>query len=303
MKRVQGLDTRVPVVRATVAALIAIGLVACGGGTADDSIGSLRLIGEQRIPLRQAFQGTVVGGLSGIDYDAASDNWIMISDDKGDLSPPRFYTAKLRYDERQFSAVDLREVTFFKQADGSQYPNRTQYATRGGEVADPEAIRFDPRDGSIWWTSEGDRALGLHPFFRHVRRDGSHIETLPTPDMFKMVRDQQSGSRQNLSYESLTFATDGGSLWQTMEGPIYQDGAPTTANAGAVARVSRYDRSGKMLAQYAYQVGAVPFVPSPGGVAENGVAEMLAIDDHRFLVLERTVVQTAPANALKFAAR
>ncbi|MGH8807935.1 MAG: esterase-like activity of phytase family protein, partial [Noviherbaspirillum sp.] len=49
--------------------------------------------------------------------------------------------------------------------------------------------------------------------------------------------------------------------------------------------------------------GAVPFVPSPGGVAENGVAEMLAIDDHRFLVLERTVVQTAPANALKFAAR
>lgn len=282
---------------------IAFGLAACGGDQAEDSVGSLRLIGEQRIPFRQAFEGTVVGGLSGIDYDAASDSWIMISDDKGDLSPARFYTARLDYDARQFKSVDLRGVTFFKQANGSLHPNRTQYAARGGELIDPEAIRFDPSDGSIWWTSEGDRALGLHPFIRQAKKDGSVIGTLPTPGMFKMSSTQQTGARQNLSYEALTFAKDGNSVWQVMEGPTYQDGAPTTASTGAVTRISRYGRDGKVLMQYAYSIDAVPFAPSPGGVAENGVSEMLAVNDHQFLLLERAVVQTSAAGAFKFSLR
>jgi hypothetical protein len=56
-------------------------------GTADITISSLRFIGEQRLPWRQPFQGTVVGGLSGIDYDAANDEWVMISDDRSQINP------------------------------------------------------------------------------------------------------------------------------------------------------------------------------------------------------------------------
>ena len=48
-------------------------LTACAPMTATkappESVASLRFIGEQRLPWRQQFQDTMVGGLSGIDYD------------------------------------------------------------------------------------------------------------------------------------------------------------------------------------------------------------------------------------------
>ena len=50
----------------------AIVLSACASFPHDAPIAGLRLIGEQRIALKQAFEGTTVGGLSGIDYDAAN---------------------------------------------------------------------------------------------------------------------------------------------------------------------------------------------------------------------------------------
>ncbi|MEO5933577.1 MAG: esterase-like activity of phytase family protein, partial [Duganella sp.] len=48
--------------------------------TAPDTVSSMRLIGEQRLPWRMQFGDTMVGGLSGIDYDAARGDWVMISD-------------------------------------------------------------------------------------------------------------------------------------------------------------------------------------------------------------------------------
>ncbi|MES2258648.1 MAG: esterase-like activity of phytase family protein [Pseudomonadota bacterium] len=276
------------------ASLISMALAACGGADPEATVGSLRLIGEQRIALKQNFNNSVVGGLSGIDYDPVSGNWIMISDDKSDLSPARYYTAKLTYDQNAFSAVALTDVTYFKQADGSYYPNKVQFAANGGvgAVVDPESIRFDPKDRSIWWTSEGDRTLNLQPFVRHIQADGT-LATLPTPAMFSVSPTQTKGSRLNLSYEAMTFSADGESLWMALEGPTYEDGTPPTASAGALTRISRYDRAGKMLAQYAYNLSAVPGAPAAGGAAENGVSEMLAINSHQFLLLERGVVQGA----------
>jgi hypothetical protein len=59
------------------------------------SVQALRFIGEQQIPSRQQFLRTTVGGLSGIDYDAGRDIWILASDDRSDFDPTRFYTAAL----------------------------------------------------------------------------------------------------------------------------------------------------------------------------------------------------------------
>ena len=55
----------------------------------------LRLIGEATLPHRMDFQGTTVGGLSGIDYDPASGLYVLISDDRSILSPARAYTCLL----------------------------------------------------------------------------------------------------------------------------------------------------------------------------------------------------------------
>ncbi|MRV74792.1 esterase-like activity of phytase family protein [Duganella sp. FT92W] len=288
----------------TVSAIaVAAILAGCGGGEPDRSVGGLKLLGEQRIPLTTVFKGTVVGGLSGIDYDPASGNWILVSDDRSDQSPARFYTARLNYGLDGFGGAELRDAMYLRQADGSQYPSRAQYAQRGGEVADPESIRFDPRDGSIWWSSEGDRSLGLQPFVRHAAADGGTLESLPTPFMFSVSAAQTQGSRMNLSYEAMSFAADGKSLWVAMEGPVYADGAPATATSGAVSRITRHDLTGTMKAQYAYRIDAVPGATPSSGAAENGVSEILAIDSHRLLVLERAVVQPAPGQTIQFHAR
>lgn len=259
----------------------------------------LRLIGEQRIGWKQDYQGTAVGGLSGIDYDAKNDRWIMTSDDRSAINPARFYAAKLRYDAQQVAPIDITGVHFYKQADGSAYPNLKAWRARGGEVPDIESIRLDPRDGSIWYTSEGDRKLGAQPFIRHARPDGSLIGTLPLPAMFAMpapgapAQATPSGVRDNLGFEGLSFAADGQSLWGAIEAPLLQDGPVADFMNGAHNRITRFGRDGQVQAQYVYPLEKVASIAGPTRFAENGISEILAIDEHRLLVIERAGVQDA----------
>jgi ribA/ribD-fused uncharacterized protein len=257
------------------------------------AVGRLRLIGVQTIPLRQPYQGTVIGGLSGLDYDPGSDRWVSESDDKSEFSPGRFYTLRLNYDEKSFAPVEVTGVTFFRQADGTTYPDKPHAIAHGGEVPDLESVRFDPRDGTIWYTSEGDRALGMNPFVRHAAPDGRLLGELPLPPMFRIHPREETGPRHNLSFEGLSFAPDGQTLWVGMEAPLYQDGAVPTTTAGAFSRVTHYDRNGRMLGQYAYPVDPIPVAPAPGGNADNGVSELLAVNDHEFLLIERSGTEDA----------
>ena len=56
----------------------------------------IRFLGEYDIPpMSLEVDGTTVGGLSGIAYDAKRDVYYVISDDRGDSGSPRFYTVKL----------------------------------------------------------------------------------------------------------------------------------------------------------------------------------------------------------------
>jgi hypothetical protein len=256
------------------------------------SVAGLRLIGEQRIPLRQSFDGTTVGGLSGIDYDRASGDWVLISDDRSAINPARYYRARLDYDLHGLRPVVLTGVTLLRQPDGTLYPSKEQFAKTGGEVPDLEAVRVDPRDGSIWYSSEGDRALGLDPFVRHARRDGTPIATLALPAMFRMSK-QELGPRNNLSFEGIAFEPDGAALWVSMEAPLYQDGPVPTPDAGGVTRLTRYDRAGQVLGQFAYLLGPVGAVPGTGKASDNGVSEIVALGANRLLTLERSAVQAS----------
>ena len=279
--------------RALALASSSILLSACASFTYDAPVAGLRLIGEQRIALRQAFEGTSVGGLSGIDYDAANKSWVMESDDRSEINPARFYRAALNYDSKAFAGVTLNSVHFFTQPDGSRYPNLAHAKLdRGDQVADIETIRVDPQDGSLWYGSEGNRKVGLHPFVRHADSGGRYLATLPTPAMFNVSRDEV-GSRNNMTFEALSFASDGKSLWLGMEAALYQDGPLATPDNGAVVRITRLDRAGKVLGQYAYPVEPVASRPGPGREADNGVSEILAVNDHQLLVVERAGVANA----------
>lgn len=275
------------------AALLAASLAACATPPASVAQAGVRLIGEQRIPHGQVFQGTVVGGLSGIGYDARSGRWIMVSDDRSEHGPARFYAARLDYDDIRFRALTLESVHVLRQPSGDRYRSPAQFPSQGGEVADIEAIRFDPLGDGVWYASEGHGTLGLPPFVRQAGADGVCRATLPLPAMFRLAPDRSSGPRNNLVFEGLTFAPDGRSLWLAMEAPLYQDGPVATPSHGAVSRLTQLDRSGKLLAQYAYPLDPVQGVPAPGRFADNGVSEILTVDARHLLVLERSGVQDA----------
>lgn len=258
---------------------------------ADITVSSLRFIGEQRLPWRQPFQGTRVGGLSGIDYDAVNDEWVLISDDRSQINPARYYRARLAYDAQGFKSVEITGVTTLLQPDGTPYSSREEYKRRNGVVPDLETVRVDPRDGSIWYGSEGDVTLSLDPFVRRAAPGGRHEYTLPLPRLFTVSTQHKCGPRNNQSFEGLSFTPDGRTLWVSLEGPMYQDGPEPTPAQGAVNRITHFTRDGKVLGQYAYALEPIPAAPGKGKYADNGISEILSLSERRMLVLERAGVQ------------
>lgn len=252
----------------------------------------LQLLGMRTFAHRMAFDATVVGGLSGIDYDPSTGLYVLISDDRSRESPTRFYTARLAIDEQGFHDATLQSVVTLRTPDGSVFPR---------DAADSEAIRFDPRTHTLWWSSEGLRRpergpSGLiDPFVRHATLDGAYLGEVPLDPMFHITADAR-GPRDNLVFEGLTLSVDRRSLWVSMEAPLLQDGPMATMQDGAWARMSRYDRDaedgfGPLREQLAYRIGPIPSARTwTSSHAQTGVSEILAVDATHLFVLERAFV-------------
>lgn len=244
----------------------------------------LRLIGEARLPHRLQFQGSTVGGLSGIDYDEASGLYYLLSDDGSNINPARFYTARLLFEADRLGEPTLTGVTTLRQADGSTYPA----TLRGIQVPDPEAIRWRPASQTLLWTSEGHALTGAAPALRESRADGTLLREFALPAMFDFHLTQ--GPSINRALEGLALSPDGRHAWIAMESPLRQDGQPPTVQApGGPCRFTELDlTSGQVLRQIAYVPDAIPRVPVPPATqADNGVTEILMLDADRMLVLER----------------
>lgn len=253
-------------------------LTACGTTSP-----TLRLIGTAQLASDLRIDDTRVGGLSGMDYDTVSGEWLMISDDRGTHGPARFYRARLAYDERSVSGVAITGMQPVLQAGDAPYARRGE----PGQVADLEALRLDPVERSLWYASEGDRAARSPMFIRRAGMDGRFLAELPFPASLQIDPDNDTGGRTNAGPEGLSFSVDGQHLWMAMEGPLIQDGPAAPTDKGALTRISLLDRQGTLLAQYAYQLEPVLPPGRPGGYSDSGISEILAVGPRRLLVLER----------------
>ena len=257
---------------ASTSAALATGLMGCTTTPAAASLPSLRLIGETRLPHKLQYQGTTVGGLSGIDFDAVSGVLYLLSDDGGSQSPPRFYTARLALRPDRLGNIELTGVTFLQ----------------GLTSPDPEALRWHAPSQSLLWTSEGNALLAAQPSLQQTRLDGTLARTFDLPAMFGFG--VLSGARINKTFEGLAIAPDGRSAWLAMEAALRQDGPePTVAAPGGPCRFTQMDiATGKAVRQIAYVPDAIPRAPLPPRAnADNGVVEVLMLDANRMLMLER----------------
>lgn len=264
--------------------LVAAGCISRPLPAAPGGPARLRLLGEAILPHGLRFQGTTVGGLSGLDHDPATGAWLALSDDRSELQPARFYALRIDVAPRALG-VELLDVITLRGANGQPFPRRRM----GGEVVDPEALRLLPGASGVLWASEGDSPAGQPPLLRHARLDGSHVRDFELPTHLRLGR-PGTGPRPNGTLEGLALTPDARLAWAAMEAPLQQDGPePRVGRPGGPCRFTAFDvATGAAVRQLAYLPDAVPLPPAiPGGYADNGVSEVLMLDAWRMLVLER----------------
>jgi endonuclease/exonuclease/phosphatase family metal-dependent hydrolase len=240
---------------------------------------TVELLAETSLPGDLDIDRTRVGGLSGLAYDPGCDLFYSISDDRGSLAPPRFYTLKLDFDGETVAARVLG-ASLLRDGDGAPYAQR--------EI-DPEALAL-AADGTLYLASEGIPHRGIQPLIGVFRLDGSYLGARELPDHYLIDGAGTRGVRDNLAFEGLAISPDGSRLIAATENALVQDGPAADLGVASPARLLVVDlASGRPIAEYLYEVDPVPDEPVPAtAFRTNGISEILALDNHRLLVLERS---------------
>lgn len=243
---------------------------------------TLQFVGEVIFPTGTMFDGTVVGGLSGITFDAGRGVFYSVSDDRSELGPARFYTLRIDLGDGKLDAGDVAftKVTTLKDTDGNPFARFS---------LDPEGIALT-KDDTLVVTSEGDAVRLIAPFVRTFGLDGRSVGTLPVPDYFLPTSDGSRGIRNNLALEAAGVAPNGRFLFAGMEAALFQDGPAASLTGGSPARILRYNlRARKLERQFLYPVEPIAEPPVPAGqFAVNGLVELLPLDNHALLSMERS---------------
>lgn len=274
--------------------IVLTALVLAAAGTAKGQLTqNITYIGQQTFPApAPVFGGTTIGGLSGIAYEASTNRFLAISDDRSAAGPsPRVYTMGIDLSDGQLSAGDVTftGVQQLFRPDGSGFANNS---------TDPEGIAL-ASNGDLWISSEGDNnpANIQQPFVnRFTRSTGVQNLALAVPSKFQSSTSATLGIRNNLAFETLTITPSGNSLFTATENALKQDGPAAAVGVGSPNRILRYDLNSNLAAQeYVYVTDPVAQAPNPvGGFATNGLVDMLAINDTTFLALERSFSIGAP---------
>jgi hypothetical protein len=252
--------------------------------TTTPAVTKLRLIHKYTVPHNLPFNGTTVGGLSGIDYDTTQKIYYLICDDRSEKQPARFYTADITTDSIRFTGV-----TSLRMPDGNVYPATKNMAP------DPEAMRYNPHSGHLIWSSEGERIVDKDtvlkdPGIYEISKDGHFLDSFAVPSLFHMQA-TAAGPRRNGTFEGLGFTPDGHYMFVNLEEPRYEDGPRAGfRDTTAYIRILKYDvQSRQPVAQYAYKLAPVAQHPIPEDKFYiNGISDILVLSDTRLLIIERS---------------
>ena len=253
-----------------------------GGGA--QTVVDVEFLGETVVPTGTMFDGTEIGGLSSITYDAARGVYHTLSDDQGNRlsgDPVRYYTVTVDLSDGALDEGDLEFVDVTQLFESKKTP----FAPGG---LDPEGFTL-ARKGFFFMSSEGNVLADpiIDPFIRRYNRNGRVTADLPIPDQY-IPNGVDHGVRFNLAFESLNVTPDGRGLVTAGEGALFQDGPASTFMNGSLARILAYDIPKRSaIAEYVYEVA--PWAEPSSIFGVNGIVEVLPIDDiGTMLVMERS---------------
>ena len=255
---------------------------------------ALELLGEAVIPVGSlVVDSTEVGGLSGITYDAANDLYFIISDDRSQKAPARFYQVQLDLTGESFSSeqVQFQGLSLLRDENGETFSSLS---------LDPEGIALTEQ-GTLWISSEGDATRGIAPFVQEFRQGGETLRSLPLPSKLLPDLANQRGVGRNLALESLTITPDQRYLVTATENALLQDGPEASLSESSPARILKYDSVEQAwVGEYVYQTDPVALRPNPAdGFTASGLVELLVLNNEatRFLALERSFSAGATGTA------
>lgn len=150
---------------------------------------------------------------------------------------------------------------------------------------DPEGIRVSNDGESVYVSDE------YGPYvYRFDRRSGIRTAVYALPAMFAVAKTAATGDDEiagntlgrvaNKGMEGLAITPDGNTLYGIMQSPLLQDGG----TSGATTRIVRIDLKSRKVTQFAYPLTNVGSASKP---KFTGISEIVAVNDHEFLVDER----------------
>jgi hypothetical protein len=286
-------------------ALVSLCFISCSGlkSTVAAPTPKLKLLNAIEIPPTQEFKNTLVGGLSGIDYDAKNELYYIISDDRSMYNVARFYTAKINIAADTIAAVDFKNVVSFKNEAGENYSN---WKEKPANSIDPEDIRYNPKNKTIVWSSEGARLITdkltvlQNPTIQLANANGEFVNQYSIPANLVMQKEEK-GPRSNGVLEGISFDKKYRNLYSSLEIPLYEDDTEATTTKGGLIRIYKYDaKSMANTAQYAYNLDPVAHEPDPkDGFFINGVSAIQYYNENQLLVVERSYSVGKPDCTIK----
>nr|WP_287859229.1 esterase-like activity of phytase family protein [Klebsiella sp.] len=242
----------------------------------------LKYIGEYTIPTSFAWKNVPFGGLSAIRWHEGEQRFYAISDSRNTPTEgkPRFYKLKIDVSSSGIKDVIVEQQYDLLDADGEAF--KKGFVDAEGLVITPE--------NQLLWSSEAGSPL------RKSTLTGKFVEDLSAifPEGYSVdsKKEDPEGFRSGISWEGLSFTPDSQYLYVAAEGALKQDGPLASPMNSSPARILKFryngdDKKPQLEKSFLYNVDPVSHI-SKFAINDNGVSEVLALNENKLLVVERS---------------
>lgn len=219
---------------------------------------------------------------SGIAYTGKGNTFVLVPDrgpkDGTTSYRCRFQTMQIVLKGKSLEAT-LDATTLLTDEKGQSFVGFQGALGKDGAAPlrlDPEGVRVGPQ-GTLYISDE------YGPFLYEFDMKGRRLASLPVPARFQVANPaadpkqelatNKSGRVPNRGMEGLAITPDGSKLVGIMQSPLIQDGG----RKGTNVRILEIDVASRKTREFLYVLDNF----------HTGVSEIVAVNDHEFLVLER----------------
>lgn len=227
-----------------------------------------------------------LGGFSAIAYSGRDDIYWLLSD-RGPADGATKFSCRIHKFKIAMPAVgkafhpELLETVLLTDAEGHSLVGS---ATEFDSEHPLQALRFDPeglrlgRDGTLFLSDE------YAPQVAQFSQQGKRVRQFPLPARFGIKTHSASpateglntsGRQPNAGPEGLAISPDGSRLYAVFQRALIQDHGQR--GHGENLRIVEIPLNGGQTREFIYRLDSV----------QNGVNEIVAINDHEFLTIER----------------